>query len=219
MSEGAVCHFNKFGFCKFGNQCFRQHENKLCENVNCKVLECRLRHPKKCRFFTEYYYCKFGSYCKFSHERFEEGKSIKLIEKPLEDVQKEIMRKDKEIENMNNEMSKLEKKIKSEISIITQKNEAMEKELKELREENKVTRSKLNSIEREVDDLKNRLKCVENSEDHKAVEDEIEADEPISNSRMSCEKCEFVAKSEAGLKTHITVNHKPFMKAFTRVSK
>ena len=104
------------------------------------------------------------------------------------------MRKDNEIENMNSEMSKLEKKIKSEISIITQKNEAMEKELKELREENKVTRSKLNSIEREVDDLKNRLKCVENSEDDKAVEDEIEADEPISNSRMSCEKCEFVAK-------------------------
>ena len=33
----AVCRFNKFGFCRFGNLCFRRHENKECENVNCEV--------------------------------------------------------------------------------------------------------------------------------------------------------------------------------------
>ena len=67
MSLKNICFHNKFGFCKFGGRCFRLHENKLCENDNCNIQECPLRHPKFCRYFGKFKYCKFGTYCRFRH--------------------------------------------------------------------------------------------------------------------------------------------------------
>ena len=37
MVQGSICQYNKFGFCKFGNNCYRKHENKLCENKTVKL--------------------------------------------------------------------------------------------------------------------------------------------------------------------------------------
>ena len=39
MSQENLCFYNKFGFCKFGEKCFRLHGNKICENGNCKVVD------------------------------------------------------------------------------------------------------------------------------------------------------------------------------------
>jgi hypothetical protein len=68
MTPESVCKFNKFGFCKFGNYCFRNHENRICVNEECQVHGCPFSHPRKCRYFMEFRYSKFGSYCKFSHQ-------------------------------------------------------------------------------------------------------------------------------------------------------
>ena len=116
-----VCQFNKFGFCKFGNRCFRHHENKLCKNGSCQVLECQLRHPKKCKFFSQYFYCKFGTYCRFSHEKNDEGKSLEIVEKQLEDVKNEIRKKTLEMKSLSDEIPSMEKNIKSEMLEILRK--------------------------------------------------------------------------------------------------
>ena len=44
----SVCSFNRFGYCKYGNYCFRKHKNATCENAQCNISDCSLRHPKKC---------------------------------------------------------------------------------------------------------------------------------------------------------------------------
>ena len=60
MATQTVCGFNKFGFCKYKDNCRRFHEKNLCENLNCEVKKCALRHPKKGKCLGDCGYCKFG---------------------------------------------------------------------------------------------------------------------------------------------------------------
>ena len=47
------------------------------------------------------------------------------------------------------------------------------------------------------------------------IEEETEVSDTVKEHSIICGKCEFVAKSEAGLKTHMTVKHKtPLFKAY-----
>ena len=218
MLVQSVCHFNKYGFCRFGRNCFRYHEDKICENESCKVFECKLRHPRKCRYFENYFYCKFGTFCKFSHGKINEGKSIKLLEKEIEGVKKDIQKKDKEIQEINDQIEHLEERIESQIYIISQKNDVMEKEIIEIKEENKEIKSKLHLMEKEIEALKEL--GMQKPAEMNALDDENEAVGAKSEILISCEKCEFIAKSEAGLKTHNTVKHKTsLMRAYTKVSR
>ena len=125
MSSQPVCHFNKFGFCRFGKHCFRYHEDKVCENVGCKVIDCDLRHPRKCRFYQDYHYCKFGSYCKFLHKE-NEDQAIEAIKNQLKCIMKELKEKEKEIK------------------ILCEKNEIIEKDVEFLKNENEILKERLN---------------------------------------------------------------------------
>ena len=260
MSQQNVCHFNKFGFCKFRNKCYRYHENEVCENVSCKVFDCNLRHPSKCSYYSKYFYCKFGSFCKFSHRKKEDQdkKSVELLEKELDGVKKLIDEKENELKRINQEIKNSENKIKSEIefisrrneciekelevikaenkrfescsntmkaeivalkSITTEKNEALKAELNNIKEETEIMNSKYNALEKEIDCLKSQIKSKEHA-DEIVVEYEAEAADPESKSCHTCEKCGFLAKSEAGLKTHDTVKHKKsIFKAYSKVSR
>ena len=42
--------------------------DKLCEDENCEIKSCLSRHPKACRYFSEFKMCKFGEYCHFTHK-------------------------------------------------------------------------------------------------------------------------------------------------------
>ena len=68
MSLENVCYHNKFGFCKFGEKCFRHHENKMCESEKYSIQNCPLRHPQYCRYIGKFRYCKFGTYCRYRHD-------------------------------------------------------------------------------------------------------------------------------------------------------
>ena len=65
--QNQVCSFNKFGFCKFGSTCRKQHVSEKCSTKNCEVQRCSLRHPKTCRYYRDYGNCKFGEWCFFNH--------------------------------------------------------------------------------------------------------------------------------------------------------
>ena len=100
MNSETVCWYNKFGYCKFGDKCFRKHENRICENVQCPIWDCPLRHPKNCRYFQEFHYCKFGTFCKFNH-KIEESR---IAKKELIDLQKEIKSLEDKIKHMEIEI-------------------------------------------------------------------------------------------------------------------
>ena len=64
---------------------------------------------------------------------------------------------------------------------------------------------------------------VMNNEPNKVIEEDlVNADsEKDKDLALTCEKCEFVAKSEGGLKTHKTVKHNKTvsLRAYTKVTR
>ena len=227
MVEKNVCSYNKFGYCKFGNKCFRIHENKLCENVGCEVEKCPLRHPRMCRFFLDYNYCKFGTFCRFKHEANAKGEALKEIEKlkrNLEIIKQEIVEKENEIEIREDQIKKLEAKnkdLETENEVLKQKvkdllgnlehsnNEAAVNHMLHLDFKERVTEkygydSNDEESDYEPDDevrLTNRVnfRMMKVEELRKQIKGQI---------HNKCDICEFTSKSEGGLKTHKTKKHK-----------
>ena len=113
MATQAVCKFNKFGFCKFNNMCRNEHVKELCENSSCKVQICRLRHPKKCKFYSNFGRCKFGEWCSYEHTEkvnmfgiLKQG--IENLSKQIENIEKDLKEKDEIIDNLVDKMRKCE---------------------------------------------------------------------------------------------------------------
>ena len=79
MSQN-VCRHHKYGFCKFGKNCRTKHNDEVCETNNCEINLCDKRHPRSCRFFTEFGRCKFGDYCRYKHVEVQNDRNEKEIE-------------------------------------------------------------------------------------------------------------------------------------------
>ena len=64
-SQVSKCLFNDTGFCKFGDQCRKQHHKSVCFIMHCN-RNCNSRHPKPCKFKAK---CKFFSkqICAYKH--------------------------------------------------------------------------------------------------------------------------------------------------------
>ena len=45
MAAQNVCRYNKFGYCKYNQQCKLKHEKEICESNTCKVSQCKKIHP------------------------------------------------------------------------------------------------------------------------------------------------------------------------------
>ena len=71
-----VCDFHKYGHCRYGVTCRYLHFTTICESDSCEIKSCANRHPRKCRFWTQFGRCKFGSYCSFKHDVTKEVKEI-----------------------------------------------------------------------------------------------------------------------------------------------
>ena len=62
------CKFNRRGYCRQQNDCEFFHSNKICEiyldKGTCWKQDCRLRHPKPCRYGN---WCFRGKSCLYLH--------------------------------------------------------------------------------------------------------------------------------------------------------
>ena len=160
MVSENVCRFNKFGFCKFQNKCFKKHVNVICENVRCFKPDCQLRHPKKCRYYSMYSYCKFGEYCKFGHGDIRESDTDKEIEKlkfEIETLKKVIEAKDNQIKEKDYEILKIIDIDKTKVGENPKNNkDCLEKQNKNLELENKELIEKLKACQEEIEALRNQ---------------------------------------------------------------
>ena len=201
VNSGAVCGFNQTGYCKFGKHCFKKHVDIICENVRCSTSGCNLRHPRTCRYFSQYRYCKFGQYCKFSHEERRTSHStaeIDILMLDIEKLKKEICEKDKDIKEKDSEISQLldlnktpserEKELDIQIDYLKNVNKNLKLENHELKEKIKATNEENEELinDRAVTDMlhqsfKERMrdKYLYNTEDEESDEsdDNIERKE------------------------------------------
>ena len=236
MATQTVCNFNKYGFCRYQEGCRKFHENKICETLNCVVKECLHRHPKCCKFLRDYGYCKFGEYCKFSHKAFGmksdvEKEELKKLKEKLENLEKEINSKDELIKDLEIEIklheSKFEKINKKLNSLKQRESDLTDLQVKTnyLEEATKVnskdTTEKIERIENTLKQIQDSLKKVIDR-DHipTIVNEEVSTNSNLENfeneqakhiESLKCDYCDFIGKTEGGLKTHMRYKHTRIM--------
>ena len=52
---------------KFGGECSRYHERKICSFKSCNSKGCRKCHSNLCKYFREKEFCKYGRGCAYAH--------------------------------------------------------------------------------------------------------------------------------------------------------
>ena len=223
MSVKSVCLHNKFGYCKFGGKCFRNHENRVCQNEKCNIQGCHLRHPKICWFYRVYENCKFGMYCKFKHEKTNScDKEIKQLKSDLQKCNEKIKAKEDkitELERMLNEKKIISNNLTVKVTELSAKIIDLENEI-QMKNETIAVNSMLydDFKERMVDkylyDSDDELSDYEPDEDIRETnrlefwQDKLEKKfSKVTSKGVGCEECEFRAKTISGLKVHISRKH------------
>ena len=102
---------NKYGYCKCGETCRYLHVNYLCERSDCEIYRCEKRHPRECKYWREYRRCKFNEFCSYSHkeEHNTEKAACDTYASDLEHMKSEIEIIEKLIDETNKEIKELEK--------------------------------------------------------------------------------------------------------------
>ena len=190
-----ICNFNKYGYCKFQNECENKHEDRKCsDGSQCKeVKTCPLRHPKMCRRMLMEGFCGRGQKCAYNHKNNDKEK-IKLLKE--------------EVKNLNDQMDEMKNSVKSLIclkleGIKLQKDVVNIKgEIKILLEENKETVLKIKTLEDEL-------------HENTVEEADKEATRPLKNNQkegrnaniFKCEMCEFTTRRNMTFKKHMNTKH------------
>ena len=66
------CPYYNSGFCKYGDDCYNKHPDKVCEDQDCSGEKCDKRHPNPCKFGFK---CKYNmkNVCLYLHVTFASG--------------------------------------------------------------------------------------------------------------------------------------------------
>ena len=142
MERENVCVFNKFRYCRNGDNCIKIHLTEKCMKEDCDVRKCSRRHPRPCKYFQEKGFCKFNSSCKYDHRQpknvVDLNCRIDALEKHNEMLKSLIIEQNVTINSLIVENSKsiesLEKKIDLVINVNNDKNEETKMLLKDVKE-------------------------------------------------------------------------------------
>ena len=244
MAAQPVCLFYKFGHCKFQKKCRKMHIEEKCENLECNVKECTLRHPKVCSFLRDYKFCKFSEYCSFSHSI--QNNSNDAFEKEIDEIKKQIdilkeseNNLEKQISKLTNEISENETIIRNIFSKLNENDlriDILEKKVHKSEERNKDLESRLETLEKTIEKLTLNFSCEKcesvfrnksqldehTTESHvnkrSVTEEEHESPSTVDDKVFQCENCNFKSSSEHGLKIHTTKKHSKFSYNSTMMS-
>ena len=176
----------------------------------------------------DFNYCKFGCDCKFSHDILENRNNTKEIEEirnKLEDLGIKIREKEAEIALKDAEIKSTEKLLNDRITILEDKFEKMSEKIEEFKNENESLRKTIQEIKLskdknieigspgQDDDCEEVEENIDKKKDwsEDAIEDEetvFEVNGNKPNNENQCKICDFIGKTEAGLKIHMTAKHK-----------
>ena len=193
----AICFKNKFGYCKYSDNCRYKHVTLVCEDGQCEIKNCEKRHPKICKYYRDYRRCKFTVGCKYKHEN--PNDKLDKLQKELEIIRKNYPYNEKE-----NRYKKLEEELKN----FERKLDTQQKEL-----ENK--NAYISQLELRLEDLEKKFKEEKKNREKKFKEmDDVlknQKQKPLVDSPVTtlykCEKCIFTSTSKVGLNIHVKRMH------------
>lgn len=176
-----ICHHHKFGYCRFKEQCEKEHVKEECQALSaCKeVRSCNKRHPKTCKRLVLERFCKFGDECAYLH----------LTRDNSKEVYTEVI---EEVKNLKAEVDLLKKTVKSLSHI--------KEEAKGVKEEIKMVKEKISQLKAENLKMAKKISMIEEDLESESESEggEDEAQENVSfDGIFSCEHCntQFVRKS------------------------
>ena len=151
----SICQFFRHGFCRYKDNCRKQHVVEVCEHEHCQDPYCIKRHPRICRYYRDWNYCKFGSYCYYKHTSWKSG--FDELNTQIANLLKVIDEMENSKKHMSAEISALELKIKRIENIENQTN-------KEVLLSNNFTQ-KLDVIENQMSQIKNSVDSLNSDAD------------------------------------------------------
>ena len=145
MAVETICNFFKYGYCKFKMSCKNKHVTLVCNDDKCNQSKCEKRHPRLCKYISNYGSCKLGSVCAYSHDDHKR----------------------------KNENERLEKKLDELIAMVTKKNDIIEDLLQRNREKEAIIDKLVNDV-KELDKIVKGKFCCNTSSSTKNKENEGE---------------------------------------------
>ena len=200
MYAGTIC----WDTASFRKKCKSIHVNKLCEDQSCDITNCDLRHPKPCKFYSEYKRCKFGEWCSYKHvensRNYSDSKYCEIVNK-VNLLEKRMEEKDSIIEELLKKIDSFV--LKSEIE-----------QIQKIIDEKDIL---IRNLQEKIDALKDVIDSkYENEDDTDETEiHEITFCNPSVN--INCEECDFIAKNERGLKIHRKSKHDNMQNPVTEI--
>ena len=101
--EHPVCKHHQSGYCKYGNQCHKPHNNNICKERVCRDRKCRERHPRACRYFNQNGRCKFTT-CAYDHKEPIHENKVDILEIEIKNLKEQLT-------ELSNNMSKMMAKL------------------------------------------------------------------------------------------------------------
>ena len=135
MAVETICNFFKYGYCKFKMSCKNKHVTTVCDDEKCNPIKCEKRHPRLCKYISNYGSCKLGSICAYSHDHRRKNENDRL-EKKLDELIAMVTKKDDII-------LKCEKKIEDLMQINRKKDDIIGKLVNDVKELDKIVKEKI----------------------------------------------------------------------------
>ena len=107
MSAKLFCPFSNVGFCKFKDNCSKEHANGDCEDIQCKNKKCTKRHRRLFRYENKCSHFR-RKVCEFKQN----SDNSLLLETQLQKVQVEAVQNQDECEKLKAEIKSLHETIK-----------------------------------------------------------------------------------------------------------
>ena len=189
MVDTAICQRNKFGFCKYNLQCKLTHSNDICDSQNCKVSQCKKRHPKECLWFRDFGRCKFFK-CAYKHLK------KRTIESDFDDITKKIKILEAQIKN-----KETEENVQAEIV-----NNLERKQRENILEERvRVLETFVVRLEEKLEMLEQDKKGADNTD--YSTFDHLHTLIRSNSLEIKCDECDHVSRNKARLAKHKQNNH------------
>ena len=112
MEENVCCH-DKYGYCKFGEQCRKHHFKEIFRSLSScpNIQNCNKRHPRSCMRFTSESFCSFKNSCAYSHHEKPNLNNKNILGEMQPKMQNLEITHNVELDHLKNKMELLSKKV------------------------------------------------------------------------------------------------------------
>ena len=184
----------------------------ICPTTMCSNMSCVLRHPKVCKYFTNFRRCKFEESCAYLHVP-----DNQIDDKNISELKQEIENVKTKIDEIDTILSKLDH-IETRISSVEESNLKNSEEIKEVR-------IKLDQKTTELEEVKKIIEQKSLQHDELALNfnilmnalDDLEKSSTQFKHHLNhitqqiqtfrCNLCGQAFKNEQTLRNHIQQNH------------